>query len=145
MLASCWGYKLLAYLNVEAPVTLMLRSFYIGISENVVNRWMGTAGMTGHRRGWDGMTVLYEASTSRQTGALERQLIAHFMPHSLTCHNVGCGGERASAGSPHYLYIVWKDNALLRFWYKMQSRQHFTLLEPSRAFLRFAALQHTSQ
>ena len=105
----------------------LLRSYYIGITENPHRRFRE------HSRSYDGMVVLYQARSSRESGALERRLIAEFAgmgerqeglaglvaPQSglgnLRCRNYGRGGEHASIGSPHYTYVVWRSDGLLRF------------------------------
>ena len=76
--------------------------FYIGITENPVARWGDHC-----IGGWDAMYVLFQARSSSDTADLERRLIAKFSS-SLMCHNVGLGGERASRGSPHFCYVVYK-------------------------------------
>ena len=92
------------------------RAFYIGITEDPPRRWEE------HQRVYSGgMVVLIEASSSRITSDLEVRLLEVFLPrpgilsagHSL-CRNMGRGGERASAGSPHYLYVVYRPDVLLR-------------------------------
>ena len=92
------------------------RAFYIGITEDPPRRFEE------HQRVYSGgMVVLIEASSSRITSDLEVRLLEVFLPrpgilsagHSL-CRNMGRGGERASAGSPHYLYVVYRPDVLLR-------------------------------
>ena len=83
------------------------RTVYLGITENYHRRWEE------HSTMWDYMVVLFEARTSQITGQLERQLLSEFRGH-LLCQNYGPGGERASCGSPHYLYMVVRLNGLVR-------------------------------
>ena len=78
---------------------------YIGITENFHRRWEE------HSTMWDYMVVLLEARTSQITAQLERQLLSEFRER---CQNLGPGGERASCGSPHYLYMVVRLNGLIR-------------------------------
>ena len=84
-------------------------TFYIGISENPQRRWAEHA-VSGH---WAKMEVLVSAPSSRETGELERRLIARFSHHFL-CTNAGAGGEHASPGRPHYLYVLVGQSGLLR-------------------------------
>jgi len=56
------------------------------------------------------MTIVYAAPFSKahrlhSTGMMERDQIGKFKSHS-SCLNVAPGGEGASAGSPHFLYVV---------------------------------------
>ena len=84
------------------------RAFYIGISEQPLLRWESHA-----RGGFVGMDILMVAPSSAHTGWVEAALIARCRSN-LRCSNVGAGGEHASRGSPHYLYVVWNSNALMR-------------------------------
>ena len=68
------------------------------------------------------MIVVYEAPSCSDTAALERLLISKYTERfaigtttfgSTRCLNVGSGGERAS-GSPHYCYIAFRQDDLLR-------------------------------
>ena len=85
-------------------------SFYIGITENHVRRLEEHLASGRH---WSRMVLLVEAVSSRDTAALEVQLIAQFRAYS-TCLNIGRGGECASAASPHFLYVMVGQNGLLR-------------------------------
>lgn len=77
--------------------------FYIGITEHPQRRWLEHCeqglGM------WARMDVLVQAPRSSITASLERQLLQIHRAHPY-CTNVASGGERASAGSPHYLYVL---------------------------------------
>lgn len=84
--------------------------FYIGISENPERRFEEHLGS---RCGWSMMEVLVQAWDSRTTAELERRLIGRYH-HELLCQNVGRGGERASASSPHYLYVLMAADSRLR-------------------------------
>ena len=86
------------------------RSFYIGITENPVNRWhehFHTPGTS-----WECMEVLVQAPSSAVTKPIEQELIRQWRGHFL-CTNVGTGGERASAGMPHHVYVL-EGSPLLR-------------------------------
>ena len=77
-------------------------SFYIGITENPSRRW------DEHVQGgglWDRMEVLVRACSSAITAPIERELVAAFN-YAPLCHNSGQGGERASAGMPHFVYML---------------------------------------
>jgi hypothetical protein len=76
-------------------------AFYVGISEDPSRRWAEHA----DRNHWQGMIVICEAASSRETAALERRLLSWHSTSPL-CRNVGRGGERPSAGRPHYLYVL---------------------------------------
>ena len=85
-------------------------SFYIGISENPERRFeehLMTNGL------WDIQVVLVEAASSRTTACLEVSLLSEFGKR-LMCHNASGGGERPSAGSPHFLYLLVSQSGLLR-------------------------------
>lgn len=85
-------------------------SFYIGISENPERRFeehLVTNGL------WDIQVVLVEAASSRTTACLEVSLLSEFGKR-LGCHNASGGGERPSAGSPHFLYLLVSQSGLLR-------------------------------
>jgi hypothetical protein len=86
-------------------------SFYIGITEHPRRRFDEHCTSAA----WDRMVVLVQASSSRTTAYLERGLIAEFGGrYPFQCLNRGPGGERASAGSPHYLYVLLSQLSLLR-------------------------------
>ena len=86
------------------------QAFYIGITENPVRRWAEHQ-LPGHHT-WDTMEILVKAPSSAVTGPIEKDLIEEFRGHFL-CHNVGRGGEHASAGMPHFAYLL-VGPALLR-------------------------------
>ena len=99
----------------RSTIATQAGSFYIGITEDPLSRWYGRDGVPGHCRAYSYMIVLYEARSSSSTATLERLLIAHYHePGFLRCLNVGRGGERASAGSPHYLYVAFRQDVLIR-------------------------------
>ena len=84
------------------------RVLQIGISKQPLARWESHA-----HDGFVGMDILMVASSSAHTGWVERALIARCRSN-LRCSNTGAGGEHASRGSPHYQYVVWRSNALIR-------------------------------
>ena len=98
------------------------RAFYVGITEDPVARWLGSPECPGHQHRYTALLVCFEASTSAETAALERRLIGYYQGRAggildfgnLRCLNIGGGGERPSIGSPHYLYIAFRENELLR-------------------------------
>jgi hypothetical protein len=81
--------------------------FYIGITERPDERWEAHA-----RSGYSAMHIIACAVTSATTARIERALIARF--RSYRCANLSAGGERASAGSPHFVYIVYRADLLTR-------------------------------
>ena len=93
-------------------INALSSTYYIGITENPERRFVehedeGTCGSDPL------MIVLFEADSSRWTVPLEKQLVAKYR-HQLRCMNVSGGGERASAGSPHFLYVLYSSSPLLR-------------------------------
>jgi hypothetical protein len=102
-----------AYEHASERVRTVWRSevaFYIGITENPSRRF---GEHLGSNPSWACMVVLVEADTSRETADLERRLLKAY-GHSLSCTNNSAGGERPSAGSPHYLYMLVAETGLLR-------------------------------
>ena len=86
--------------------------FYIGITEDPNGRWeQHNADQTVGPM--PNMIILVEAESSRMTATLEMQLLARYLPY-MRCANRSSGGERASAGSPHYLYVLRASSPLLR-------------------------------
>ena len=83
-------------------------SYYWGITENPLRRWEECHCLTYSR-----MHVVAVCLTSRQTGQIERELISRSRTGHL-CNNVGAGGERASAGSPHFVYLCTSSGLLRR-------------------------------
>ena len=100
--------------RTRASMLSLLRSsgasFYIGTTENP-NRHFQEHSESGVP--WTRMLVLVEASHSGVTANLERSLLSEF-GERVNCTNASRGGERASAGSPHYLYILLNDSGLTR-------------------------------
>ena len=85
-------------------------TFYIGITENLERR---QEEHFGPRSCWTRIICLAYATSSRVTASLERTLVDRWRGH-LRCQNVGDGGGRASAGSPHFLYLLVNDGGLIR-------------------------------
>jgi len=83
--------------------------FYIGITEDPRRRFAEHC----ERMEWERMTLLVQAANSSTTGSLERALLADF-GQSYMCLNIGRGGERASGGSPHFLYMLLAREGPLR-------------------------------
>ena len=79
------------------------RWFYIGITENPGRRWAMHEEQSSHM--WRRMRLLVQAPDSVISASIERRLIARWRDHTC-CTNVGPGGERASAGRPHYVYVL---------------------------------------
>ena len=79
------------------------QAFYIGITENPPRRWDEHRDTPG--TSWERMTVLVQAPSSAVTKAIEQELLEQWSGKFL-CHNVGKGGEHASAGGPHFVYIL---------------------------------------
>lgn len=89
-------------------VTPRNTEMYIGITESPCQRY------TNHQASGYTYMVLYICSDSRQSGSLERSLLSIWRGHH-QCVNQGPGGERASGGRPHFLYIVFRHSTgLLR-------------------------------
>ena len=86
--------------------------FYIGITECPERRLEDHDG-TGTCGFQPDMVALVEARTSRDTAALERALLRTYR-HYPMCHNVSAGGEGASWGSPHFLYVLRASSPLIR-------------------------------
>ena len=94
----------------------------MGITEDPVARWLGSPEWPGHQHRFQSLIVCYEAKSSADTAALERRLIGYYQGRgggildfgNLRCLNIGGGGERPSVCSPHYLYIAFRENELLR-------------------------------
>ena len=78
-------------------------SFYIGITENPVRRWDEHLQADSMR--WMRMDLLVRARSSAITAPIEKALVGCFK-NVFLCHNLGHGGEHASAGMPHYVYLL---------------------------------------
>lgn len=86
------------------------RYFYIGITDNPAHRWQQHCHSGS---GYATMFLLAVAESSRTTGQLERQLIAMWR-NPFRCANIGAGGECSSHGSPHFLYVVCRNDSFMR-------------------------------
>ena len=95
--------------KVEAYVSSGV-SFYIGITENPERRFEEHLGSGVN---WDEQIILVEARTSATTASLEQELLAYFGKWS-RCTNLSRGGECASSGSPHFLYLLLLSHHPLR-------------------------------
>jgi hypothetical protein len=85
---------------------LMLRPsipYYVGITENPAMRF------SEHQvaAGFNAMHV-WIFSDSRDSAACEVAVLKK-VSHLGSCQNKSKGGERASSGKPHFMYIVWKE------------------------------------
>ena len=115
-----------AYQHCRDLISRSNRAFYIGITEDPMTRWRGNGDVVGHCNLYEKLIVCFESHSSASTAALERRLIGHFTANerdrgifsclfgNIRCLNNGSGGERASAGSPHYLYVAFRANQLIR-------------------------------
>ena len=86
------------------------RTWYLGITENPGRRFDEHVASNAS---WSKMSILVAADSSRDTACLEQRLLATY-GQRISCLNSSGGGERASAGSPHYLYMLVGENCLLR-------------------------------
>ena len=82
-------------------------AFYLGITENPARRF------SDHIRHWDQYILLVEAGSSRITASMEIELLRE-LGGRRNCQNVGLGGETASAGSSHHLYLCVSTMFLMR-------------------------------
>jgi hypothetical protein len=85
-------------------------SYYVGITEHPSRRWAEHREQNAH---WDEMRVVVMAETSRDTAMVERFVLFHCRM-GLGCMNIGPGGERASSGSPHFVYVIFSRSGLIR-------------------------------
>jgi len=83
-------------------------AYYIGITESPPLRWES------HSHKYDLMYLVWVAQSSRETAALEKQLLDRVAFRSLSCENRSYGGERPSAGSPHFVYVCTRESGLMR-------------------------------
>jgi hypothetical protein len=75
------------------------KDFYIGITERPLDRFHS------HRCNGYCQMALWVFPSSLESASLEKALIERFKGN-LHMQNVGSGGERASCGKPHFLYVV---------------------------------------
>jgi len=83
-------------------------AYYIGITESPPLRWES------HSHKYDLMYLVWVAQSSRETADLEKQLLDRVAFRSLSCENRSYGGERPSAGSPHFVYVCTRESGLMR-------------------------------
>ena len=93
--------------EAEAKVRLRMQSshyheFYVGISERPLCRFDEHRAGRGFELFW-----LWVFDSSSESAAAEKALLHNLIDCS-ACLNRGHGGERASAGRPHYMYIAWR-------------------------------------
>ena len=99
-----------------------VKSFYIGITARLEQRWSGGPGIKGHKNdGWQRMYLLAVSDDPDEIGDAEKSVIGRFRRwgrhgyfnpdgHRL-CMNRNPGAEGARGGeAPHILYVVWKWN-----------------------------------
>jgi hypothetical protein len=89
--------------------------FYVGITEDPVLRFTEPCegNMLSHSDRYASMTIVQEALSSRETAATEREVIARCeVEFPYRCNNVASGGQSASGGSPHYVYVCWQTGPL---------------------------------
>ena len=87
------------------------RQVYVGITENPRRRFDEHLAANS---AWETCRVLVQAPTSRETAAIERFLISRIRDRFFLCSNYGPGGERASQGMPHFVYVVVGGSLLRR-------------------------------
>ena len=107
-------------------------SYYVGITESPIRRWES------HSAKYTTMHLLLVAESSRTTADLEMSILQKFAFQSLKCENGSFGGECASIGSPHYLYVVSRSLGLLRGTYREPKRPRMkaTVADDCRGIFR---------
>ena len=93
--------------------------YYVGITESPIRRWEA------HSRKYTTMYLVYVAATSRTTASLEMAILHKVAFGSLMCENNSLGGEAASSGTPHYLYVAVRESGLRRGNYREPKRSRF--------------------
>ena len=83
-------------------------SFKIGITHDPVHRFYTSWGAY-KPLGYHRMDVVYGADNTSDTAELERYLIARYYA-STQCHNIARGGESAGRATPHFVYVVWRND-----------------------------------
>ena len=76
--------------------------FYVGITRDPARRWEQHQA---RNSSWSRMTVLVEARDSVATSTVEMQILVFWRGDPL-CLNRSSGGESATPGSPHYVYVL---------------------------------------
>ncbi len=82
--------------------------WYIGISEQPELRFE-----THSRNGYETMFIIAVCPSSRETANVEMAVLAQCR-FSRLCSNATSGGEHASAGSPHFVYVCTRGSSLIR-------------------------------
>ena len=77
-------------------------SFYVGITRDPARRWEQHQA---RNSSWSHMTVVVEARDSVATSTVEMQTLVFWRGEPL-CLNRSSGGESATPGSPHYVYVL---------------------------------------
>ena len=77
-------------------------SFYVGITRGPARRWEQHQA---RNSSWSHMTVVVEARDSVATSTVEMQTLVFWRGDPL-CLNQSSGGESATPGSPHYVYVL---------------------------------------
>ena len=77
-------------------------SFYVGITQDPARRWEQHQA---RNSSWSHMTVVVEARDSVATSTVEMQTLVFWRGDPL-CLNRSSGGESATPGSPHYVYVL---------------------------------------
>ena len=76
--------------------------FYVGITRDPARRWEQHQA---RNSSWSHMTVVVEARDSVATSTVEMQTLVFWRGDPL-CLNRSSGGESATPGSPHYVYVL---------------------------------------
>ena len=109
-----------ALMRMDRRQELQPAAFYVGITEDPVRRWLERHGDDGRDRAhcekYIEMRIIHVAKSSRETGTLETQLIEEWnRSRPFLIENArGTGGERPSAGSPHYCYVCFRTDSFVR-------------------------------
>ena len=77
-------------------------SFCVGITRDPARRWEQHQV---RNSSWSHMTVFVEARDSVATSSVEMRTLAFWRADTL-CQNRSSGGESATPGSPHYVYVL---------------------------------------
>ena len=110
MLGRCWEDNVAICSNLILSIVNAASEFKIGITVDPKWRYF-ECGNGAYSRQFTKMTIVYAAQNSKKaiqdsSGMMEVELIAKFRFKYPGCLNKSIGGEGASAGSPHFTYIV---------------------------------------
>ena len=86
---------------VVRKIVARRKGFYVGITRDPARRWEQHQ----LRRIWSHMTIVVEARDSSLSRAVEMQILLFWRGNQL-CWNASGGGESATPGSPHYVYVL---------------------------------------